>query len=148
VLSSFATRTNDAMVRYESFVREGISPARSPELVSGALLTEKVGSTEFLESLLSEVNERESQTLRLSSKVSHLASLPRRIAIDEGITELELCSGSRGKRASKARRLFCHVAVKRIGHPGAHVARFPGVTISAVVRAANSENLGGIGKYS
>ena len=170
VLSYFGTRRKDAMVRYESFVRDGISQGRRPELVGGGLIRSLggwsqvlslrrkgvrvasddrvLGSGEFLESLLSEVNERESQTLRLSSKVSDLALLARRIAHDEGITESELRSGSRRKKVSKARRLFCHVAVKRMGHPGAHVARFLGVTTSAVVRAANSENLGGIGKYS
>jgi putative transposase len=170
VLSYFGTKRKDAMVRYESFVRDGISRGRRPELVGGGLIRslggwsqvlslrrkgvrvasdERVlGSGEFLESLLSEVNERESQTLRLSSTVSDLAFLARRIAIEEGITESELRSGSRRKKVSKARRLFCHVAVERMGHPGAHVARFLGVTTSAVVRAAHSENLGGGGKYS
>jgi len=58
-----------------------------------------------------------------------------------------LRSGSRRKKISKARRLFCPVAVERMGYPGAYVARLLGVTTSAVVRAANSENLGEIGKY-
>jgi hypothetical protein len=39
------------------------------------------------------------------------------------------------------------VAVERMGYPGAYMARLLGVTTSAVVRAANSENLGEIGKY-
>ena len=157
------------MVRYESFVQKGLSQGRRPELIGGGLVRslggwsqvlslrrkglritsdERVlGSGEFLQSLLSEVNEQERQTLRLSSKVTDLASLAKRIALDEGITELELRSGSRRKTVSKARRLFCHAAVKRMGHPGAYVARFLGVTTSAVVRAANSENLDEIGKY-
>jgi len=170
MLSYFGARSKEAILRYESFVRDGISQGRRPELIGGGLIRslggwsqvfslrrkgvrvasdERVlGSGEFLESLLSEVNEQESQTLRFYSKVSDLASLARRIAIEEGITESELRSGSRTKLVSKARRLFCHVAVERMGHPGAQVARFLGVTTSAVVRAAHSENLGGVGKYS
>jgi len=41
----------------------------------------------------------------------------------------------------------CPVRVERVGYPGAYVARFLGVTTSAVVRAANSQNLVEIGKY-
>jgi uncharacterized protein YijF (DUF1287 family) len=57
----------------------------------------------------------------------------------------ELRSGSRKKRISKARRRFCQLAVVKLGYPGAQVARFLGVTTSAVVRAANSEELPKIG---
>lgn len=169
VLSYFGTGRKGAILHYESFVRDGMSYGRRPDLVGGGLIRSLggwsqvlslrrkgvrapsddrvLGSGEFAESVLSEVNERESQTLRLSSKVSDLASLARRIVNDEGITESELRSGSRRKKISKARRLFCPVAVERMGYPGAYVARFLGVTTSAVVRAANSENLGEIGKY-
>jgi hypothetical protein len=34
---------------------------------------------------------------------------------------------------SKARRLFCQLSVGKMGYPGKKVARFPGVTTSAVV---------------
>jgi len=47
----------------------------------------------------------------------------------------------------RARRLFCQVAVGRMGYPGAEVARFLGVTTSAVVRAAHSESHLEIEKY-
>ena len=42
---------------------------------------------------------------------------------------------------SRARRLFCQLAVEKMGYPGAKVARFLGVTTSAVVRAAKTEEL-------
>jgi hypothetical protein len=38
-------------------------------------------------------------------------------------------------------------AVGKIGYPGAEVARFPGVTTSAVIRAAYSEELPELQKY-
>jgi len=37
--------------------------------------------------------------------------------------------------------LFCQVAVGQMGYPAAEVARFLGVTTSAVVRAAHLESL-------
>ena len=60
---------------------------------------------------------------------------------DEGITEAELKSGSRKRRISKARRLFCQLSVVKLGYPGAQVARLLGVSTSAVVRTASSDEL-------
>jgi uncharacterized protein YijF (DUF1287 family) len=39
------------------------------------------------------------------------------------------------------------LAVGKMGYPGAEVARFLGVTISAVVRAAKTEELEEVQKY-
>jgi hypothetical protein len=47
-------------------------------------------------------------------------------------------SGGRLSRISKARRLFCRTADKGMRYPGVEVARFSGVTTSAVCRLANS----------
>jgi predicted transcriptional regulator len=41
----------------------------------------------------------------------------------------------------RAKRVFCQLAVKEIGYSGAEVARFLGVTTSAVNRSANSEEI-------
>ena len=98
-----------------------------------------LGSSEFVQSLWDEVNEREKETLRLRRNLTDLPSLARQIGREEGITEAELRSGSRRKKISKARRRFCQWAVVKLGYPGAQVARFLGVTTSAVVRAADSE---------
>ena len=87
-----------------------------------------LGSSEFVQGLLSEVNKCEKETLRLSSKIKDLSSLARSIEKDEGITGLR--SGSKTRKVSKARRLFCQLAVGKMGYPGAEVARFLGVTTS------------------
>jgi uncharacterized protein YijF (DUF1287 family) len=91
--------------------------------------------------------KREKETLRLREHFTDLPSLARQIGREEGITEAELRSGSRKKRISKARRRFCQLAVVKLGYPGAQVALFPGVTTSAVVRAAKSEELPQIGSH-
>lgn len=97
--------------------------------------------------LLSEVDDREKETLRLSSLIRDLPSLASQIAGGEGVTEEELSSGGRSRRISKARRVFCQVAVKKMGHSGADVARFLGVTTSAVFRAAGREESSDLRKY-
>lgn len=74
-------------------------------------------------------------------RVSDLPSLAREIVKAEGIAESELRPGGRSKRVSKARKPFCQLAVKRMGHPEAEVARFLGVTTSAVSRSANSADI-------
>jgi len=106
-----------------------------------------LGSSEFILDLLSEADEREKETLRLSKKVPDLASLAKKIVKAEGITESELRSASRKKDISKARNLFCQPAVRKMGYPGAEVARFLGVTTSAVNRSANSAEIPGINRY-
>jgi hypothetical protein len=50
-------------------------------------------------------------------------------------------AGRRTRAASRARQLLCQLAVRRLGYPGATVARFLGVTTSAVNRAAWSAPL-------
>ena len=79
--------------------------------------------------------------------LTDLPCLAREIGRDEGLTEPELRAGSRKKEISKARRRFCQLSVVKLGYPGAQVARFLGVTTSAVVRAANSEKLPKIGSH-
>jgi uncharacterized protein YijF (DUF1287 family) len=51
------------------------------------------------------------------------------------------------QKVSKARRLFYQLAARKMGQPGAEFARFPGVTTSAVVRAAKTEELEEVQKY-
>ncbi len=154
---------------YLNFVKDGIKMGRRPELVGGGLIRSLggwaqvvslrrkgnkaahddriLGSGEFVEGLLSEADKRERDTLRLRGKVQDLGSLARRVGKREGVGELELRSGGRRGKVSRARRLFCQVAVGQMGYPAAEVARFLGVTTSAVVRAAHLESLPEIEKY-
>jgi len=169
VLSYFWHKRGHSISGYEEFVQEGISQGKRPELVGGGLIRSLggwaqvvslrrkgieassdhrvLGSSEFVENLLSEADEQERKTLRLSSKVLDLESMVKEITEGEGLTESELRSGSRQNKVSKVRRLLCQLAVRKMGYPGAEVARFLGVTTSAVVRAAHSKDLPEIQKY-
>jgi len=79
--------------------------------------------------------------------VPELATLVRKIVKGEGIEEWELRSGIRKRGVVRARKLFCQIAVGRMGYPGAEVARYLGVTTSAVNRLVVSEEVGDLEKY-
>ncbi len=57
----------------------------------------------------------------------------------------DLRSGRRTRAVRHARGLLCQLAVRHWGYPGAAVARFIGVTGSAVNRAAWAAPLRGVG---
>ncbi|MFH1626094.1 MAG: hypothetical protein ABID54_13205 [Pseudomonadota bacterium] len=65
----------------------------------------------------------------------------------EGVDRFDFRSGSRKRGVVKARKIFCQVAVKKMGYSGAEVARFLGVTTSAVNRLASCEELPEIEGY-
>ena len=169
VLAGFGLIRRRAVQRYEAFVQEGIAHGRRPELVGGGLIRSQggwaqvlalrrkgspvaadariLGRGEFVERLLAEAASREKETLRLTRKVLALPTLARHIAGKEGVAEGALRSGRRTRELVRARRLFCQLAVRAMGYSGAEVARFLGVTTSAVNRLAVSEELPEVGKY-
>ena len=158
-----------AVEKYEQYVREGISLGKRPELVGGGLIRslggwsqvlslrrkgmkaasdERVlGGNEFIQRLMSEAEEKEKETLRLGREVPELLTLVKRITKGEGVEESELRSGTRKREVVRARRLFCQLAIGRMGYPGAEVARFLGVTTSSANRLAISEEVADLKKY-
>ena len=65
----------------------------------------------------------------------------------EEVDELELRSGLRKRKIVKSRKIFCQIAVKKMGYSGADVARFLGINTSAVNRLAVSDELPDIEEY-
>jgi len=169
VLAYFGRRRKEAFKGYKEFMEEGISLGRKPELVGGGLIRslggwsqvlslrrrgmkvasdERIlGSGEFVEGLLSEVEKREKETLRLTRKVIELPTLMKKVVAGEGLKESQLRSGHRQRGMVKARKIFCQLAVRKMGYSGAEVARYLGVTTSAVNRLAVSEELPVLKKY-
>ena len=106
-----------------------------------------LGSSEFVQGLLSEAEDKEKQSLRLTAKIPDLGFLAVRIAKGEGIDEVLLRSGTRKRLVVRARRLYCQIAVGKLGYSGAEVARFLGVTTSCVNRLAATEEIPEISGY-
>ena len=67
--------------------------------------------------------------------------------LEEGTGSAELRSGLRKERVVKTHRIFCQIAAKKMGCSRADVARFLGITTSAVNRLAVSDELPEIGQY-
>ena len=107
-----------------------------------------LGSGEFVEGLVLEAEKREKETLRLSRRVRGLDELMRDMVKGEGIEEGGLRSGGRRKEVIRVRRIFCQLAVREMGYAGAQVARYLGVTISAMNRLAASEESWDLLKYA
>jgi REP element-mobilizing transposase RayT len=169
VLASFGRQRRQARERYEAFVGEGIPRGRRPDLVGGGLIRSLggwaqvlalrrkqdqvtadariLGSGEFTEHLLAEAARHDKETLRLARQRRDLPALARQVSAGEGVPERALRSGRRQPPIVRARRLFCQVAVQGLGYSGAGVARFLGVTTSAVNRLAVSEALPEVKRY-
>ena len=169
ILAYFGKMRKRATERYEEFIADGIKEGRRPDLVGGGLIRslggwsqvlslrragskvfsdERIlGSSEFVNNVITDVEERDKETLRLNSRISDLNSLAKVICKSEGVEEEVLRSGFRKRSVVKSRRIFCQVAVKRMGYSGADVARFLGINTSAVNRLAASDELHEIKKY-
>jgi hypothetical protein len=106
-----------------------------------------LGSGAFIEHLRAEAAHQERATLRLARTVVPLATVERTLCAREGVAVADLHAGLRSRRVVHVRRLFCEVAVRGMGHSGAAVARFLGVTPSAVNRLVASEELPQTEKY-
>jgi hypothetical protein len=84
---------------------------------------------------------------RLALKIDYLASLARKVCEGEGVDEVEFRSGLRKRQVVNPRRIFCQIAVTKMGYSGADVARFLGITTSAVNRLAVSDELPEVENY-
>jgi len=78
-----------------------------------------------------------------------LSSTKYRLGGSEFVTdEAEFRSGLRKRHVVKSRRIFSQIAVKKMGYSGADMARFLGLTTSAVNRLAVSDEVPEVEKYA
>jgi chromosomal replication initiation ATPase DnaA len=97
-----------------------------------------LGDGEFVEQVLSEMDELSKENLRIRRKGIDLSSLAKKVCDVDGVSIGELRSGSRRREIVNARGVFSWLAVRELGYSGAEVARFLGVTTSCVTRAVSS----------
>ena len=168
VLAQFGPTAARATRAYQAFVAAGLPQGRRPELGGGGLrrsvgswaevraLRQQgtptradariLGQGTFVERLLAAAAPVTRQTLRVAGPRPALEALGARIAAHAQLPVASLRAGRRTRAVSHARRLLCQLAVRHLGYPGATVARFLGVTTSAVNRAAWTEPLRGLAK--
>jgi REP element-mobilizing transposase RayT len=169
ILLYFGKRKKQAIEKYEEFIKNGIKDGSRPELVGGGLVRslggwsqvkslrrtgskiysdERIlGSSEFVRDAVIDAEEKAKETLRLNIKIMDLSSLANKICNNEKVDSEELLGGSRKREIVKCRKLLIQIAVTKMGYSGADVARFLGITTSAVNKLAASGKLPEIKKY-
>ncbi len=160
VLGYFGRRRSQAVARYRTFVAEGLGQGRRPELLGGGLVRsvggwqavrelrrgreayvsdERVlGSSEFVEALLSEMAESVSG----EEKRIALTTLSERLARERGVTVTGLRGGGRRRDVSRCRAWLAYVWVRHLGRSGRDLARFLGVSPQAVYEAVDRVEAG------
>lgn len=169
ILVYFGTKSEKAKAGYESFVRDGIAHGNRPELVGGGLVRSLgdwsqvvsfrrknetvssdariLGGSDFVDRILSEASQKEKVTLRLLLGKNDLSTILAKISRNEGVEASAILSGVRKRNIVHTRKLLSQVAVRKMGYSGAEVARFLGISTSAVNRLASSEELPEVSRY-
>ncbi|MBW2330153.1 MAG: transposase [Deltaproteobacteria bacterium] len=157
---SFFGRGAAGKRNYLEFVKRGIPLGQRSELVGGGLIRslggwaevlsmrrrgqEQVsdqrilGDGEFVETVLSEMDDLGKENFRLGTKKIDLRTLADKVCNVHDVSLGELRSGSRRHEIVEARWILSWLAVKEFGYSGAEVARYLGVTTSCVNRAVSS----------
>jgi len=106
-----------------------------------------LGDGEFVEQVLSEMDELSKENLRVRRKRINLSMLAKKVCDVDNVSLGELRSGSRRTEMVSARSVFSWLAVRELWYSGAKVARFLGVTTSCVTRAVSSGKAPKIKRY-
>ncbi|MDX1778057.1 MAG: hypothetical protein R3339_04195, partial [Thermodesulfobacteriota bacterium] len=169
ILSYFGTLKKEAIRGYKVFIEEGASLVENLDKEEGSFKGSKgewsqvlslqrntdkensdrriLGSENFVSRILFEAGKKEKDTLRLLAKKVDLGYIGKIISTIEGIDERTLQSGKRGKEIVRVRKLFCQLAVKKLGLSGAETARYLGITTSAVNRIAATDEIARLDYY-
>lgn len=146
VLLLFDQYRKHAMEKYRCFVADGIALGKRDELAGGGLKRHLsfsqvnvfqaydqriLGGGEFVEQVW-----KEAEQIEVAPPSLPLDEVAARTSAVFGIAPDALRHRSKRREFTAARSAFCYVATKRIGYPSAELARYLGVTRSAVVLAA------------
>jgi len=157
ILSLFGQKVPSARKAYRSFVEEGISQGRRPDLTGGGLLRsvggwtvlkeirkdgprvisdERIlGSSDFVASVLK--HAQEDYKKRTNAKDVDLAVLvalvANRLSVDESIVK----STVKQRAASQARAIIAHLAVDRLRISGTELSKHLNVSPSAISKLAS-----------
>ena len=154
VLRLFGRSTRPARRAYESFVSKGVVQGRRPDLVGGGLLRSVggwaelkgfrdigirikgderlLGSSDFVERVLKQADEQLEEKYRLQASGISLEALIKKVAQQFKIDPENLKSASKERLVSKARRVLCYIAVRKLGYQCSAVAKIAGISAATV----------------
>ncbi len=93
-----------------------------------------LGDNEFVQEVISELDDLVKRTLRLSGQRPDIATLAENVCEDHNISFGELRSGSRRHKIVKVRQIVSWVGIRESGYSGAELARYLAVTTLCVNR--------------
>jgi putative transposase len=169
VLRLFGQSSRQARRAYESFVSKGVNQGRRPDLVGGGLLRSTggwgalkgfrdigvrikgderlLGSSDFVERVLKQADEQLEGKYRLQASGISLEALIKKVAQHFKIDAEALTSASKQRSVTKARRVLCYLAVRKLGYQCSDVAKTAGISAATVSIAVSlGSKLSGIGK--
>jgi len=153
VLSYFGKSLAEARQSYSSYVKEGLSQGRRPELVGGGLIRslggweaikrmgkrerikgdERIlGDSDFVFQVLEEADETFNRYYEMKILGYDLKTVEDRVCRIFKIGTEDIYSKSREKVKASARGLFCYWAVRELGYGLTDIARHLGITQPAV----------------
>lgn len=157
VLGMFGDTEIAARKLYLNFVAKGVSAGRRPELVGGGLIRsvggwaalkayrnsgtrikgdERIlGGNDFVVKTLRQANERLEKKTQLRATGPDIETLITRVAAYFNVDIEDLKSVSKDRRVSRARKLLCYLAVRKLAMRGAEVARALKISPSTVSKA-------------
>ncbi len=161
VLRWFGNDEKEATKNYHRYVQEGIPLGSRPELVGGGLIRslggwstvismrrhgdrdvsdERIlGNGAFVEQIIKEADDLVKRQLPENSQKKLVVTIIQEICNEREVNIRELSSGSRRRFVSEARRIIACRLVREYGIPLSEVARYVGVTTSAVSKMIGSE---------
>jgi REP-associated tyrosine transposase len=166
VFGMFGKTRSAARRAYVKFIAKGVSAGRRPELVGGGLVRsvggwsalkghrksgirikgdERIlGGSDFVENTLKQANERLAEKTRLQLVGPDLEALIEKVASYFKVDTEDLKTGSKERKISRARRMLCYLAVRKLSISGAEVARLlkisPSTVSKAVIKGRGASN--------
>ena len=157
VLGMFGKTKAVARRAYLQFIAKGISAGRRPELVGGGLIRsiggwsvlksyrrsgirikgdERIlGGSEFVEETLKRANEHLAEKSRLQTTGPDLTDLIEKVAAYYKVDTDDLKTVSKERNISRARKMLCYIAVRKLAISCAEVARTLKIGPSTVSKA-------------
>ena len=157
VLGMFGDTEISARKAYLKFIAKGVSAGRRPELVGGGLVRsvggwtalkayrnsglrikgdERIlGGNDFVVKTLQQANERLEEKTLLKATGPDLEDVIAKIAAYFNVEIEDLKSVSKDRQVSRARRVLCYLAVRKLAIRGADVARALKISPSTVSKS-------------
>jgi len=155
VLSYFGTKAGEGRRRYLAHIKTGIDQGRRPELVGGGLIRslggweevkkmrlkghdrvkgdERIlGEHDFVMDILAEANDKYNRRYELKKSGYDLERVADKVCQIYGIEPSYVLSKGRQRKKVDARSLFCYWGVRELGMSLTELARYFGMSPSAV----------------